>query len=262
MKNSRLQITALFLLIGTVSFLNSCTEESTDVKEVIVEKTVVETVVESVDSAAILESDPNVAILQEEVLGLNKKNQSEKQTIASLNSDVKKLNIENDSLRTSIHQKDNVIQNLAAPNQKKITTEELQIRALIQNLNNAWINLPASKNNDEFLTLFLPEFAVSMVSIGLDDEANVKMLYNEEFSQFLNDLRKKEGFTIQVGNVDYVFFDGRRDVYSIVYTAILRSYQNEVPVMDRSFSATVTVKRVDGNWKIGKYSWASMGHQL
>ncbi len=87
-------------------------------------------------------------------------------------------------------------------------------------------------------------------------------MHKEEFSEMLAEVGSKENFTIQIGNVDYVYFDGRKDIYSVVYTAILRSYENEVPVIDRSFVATVTVKRIDSKWKIGKYSWVSMGHSL
>ena len=87
-------------------------------------------------------------------------------------------------------------------------------------------------------------------------------MFKEEFTDMLNEVRKRNDFSIQIGNVDYVYFDGRKDIYSIVYTAILRSYQDEVPVVDRSFVATVTVKREDNKWKIGKYSWTSLGHDL
>lgn len=249
------------ILIGALVIsltISSCAGDEETVHEVIVEKTVIE----SVDSAAIIENDTTVAQLEGEVLGLTKQHNEEKQNVSHLNHQVKGLKTENDSLRTEINQKNRVIKNLATAKQKPITQEELQIRAVIQNLNTAWMELPGSKNNDAFLSLFLPNFAVSMVSIGLDDKAEVKMMIGDEFASFLDEVRKLKGFTLQIGNVDYVYFDGRNDVYSIVYTAILRSYKDEKPVMDRSFAATITLKRADNQWKIGKYSWASMGHKL
>ena len=90
----------------------------------------------------------------------------------------------------------------------------------------------------------------------------VKTMFKKEFNEMLNEVRKRKDFAVQIGNVDYVYFDGRKDIYSIVYTAIIRSYQDQIAVLDRSFVATVTVKRVEGKWKIGKYSWSSMGHEL
>jgi regulator of replication initiation timing len=237
---------------------SSCSEPKAETKEVIIEKTVVK----EVDSAAIANDNPEMAKLQEEVLGLNKETEAEKQTISNLNSEVKSLNQENDSLKTSINQKDNIIRKLAAPDAHKISNEELQIRSLMQYLNNAWVNLPGANNTDYFLDLFLPEFSVSMLSVGIDDKAVVRTMDKADFTGMLNDVRKRKNFSIQIGNVDYVYFDGRNNIYSIVYTAILRSYQDEVPVMDRSFVATVTVKKVDDKWKIGKYSWAAMGHEL
>ena len=245
-------------LILLTTLMVQCTEPPVTEKEVIVEKIVTE----SVDSAAIISEDTTVAYLEEEVLGLTQENEQEKHTVNSLHQKVKSLNHENDSLKTVVNQKEQVIKTLATKNQPKISHDELEIRGVIQELNNAWINLPGSKNTDDFLSLFLPDFGVSMVSVGIDDQASVKMLYKEEFDKLLNNVRKKEGLTIQIGNVDYLFFDGRNDIYSIVYTAILRSYQDEVANVDRSFSATVTLKKVDNQWKIGKYSWVSMGHKL
>ena len=235
-----------------------CSEPTVTEKEVVVEKIVTE----SVDSAAIINEDTTITYLEEEVLGLTKKNEEEQHTVNTLHHKVKELNEDNDSLKTVINQKDQVIKTLATSSQEKISQNELQIRGVVQNLNNAWVNLPGSKNTDEFLSLFLPDFGVSMVSIGIDDKASIKMLYKDEFTKLLNNVRKTEGLTIQIGNVDFLYFDGRNDVYSIVYKAVLRSYQDEVANMDRSFSATVTLKKVDGQFKIGKYSWVSMGHKL
>jgi len=245
-------------LITLTTLMVQCTDPTTTEKEVIVEKIVTE----SVDSAAIISEDTTIAYLEDEVLGLTQENQQEEHTINSLHSTIKGLNHDNDSLKTVINQKENAIKTLATSKQVKISHEELEVRGLIQELNNAWVNLPGSENTDDFMALFLPDFGVSMVSVGIDDEASVKMLYKDEFEKLLNTVRVKEGLTIQIGNVDYLFFDGRNDIYSIVYTAILRSYKDEVANVDRSFSATVTVKRVDNQWKIGKYSWVSMGHKL
>ena len=245
-------------LITLTTLMVQCTDPTTTEKEVIVEKIVTE----SVDSAAIISEDTTIAYLEDEVLGLTQENQQEEHTINSLHSTIKGLNHDNDSLKTVINQKENAIKTLATSKQVKISHEELEVRGLIQELNNAWVNLPGSENTDDFMALFLPDFGVSMVSVGIDDEASVKMLYKDEFEKLLNTVRVKEGLTIQIGNVDYLFFDGRNDIYSIVYTAILRSYKDEVANEDRSFSATVTVKRVDNQWKIGKYSWVSMGHKL
>lgn len=249
------------ILIGGAlftSFMYSCSEEPTEPKEIIVEKTVVQ----EVDSAEIASNNPEMEKLHQEVLGLSEENKQEKQEVSHLNSQIKELNKENDSLKTSINQKDKIIAKLAAPEQKHITDDELHIRSLIQYLNNAWVNLPGANSTDYFIDLFLPEFSVSMVSVGIDDKATVKTMFKEEFTDMLNQVRKRKNFSIQIGNVDYVYFNGRNDIYSIVYTAVLRSYQDEVPVADRNFVATVTVKRVDGKWKIGKYSWSSMGTEL
>lgn len=236
--------------------LTSCAEPET--KEVVIEKTVVQ----EVDSGKIANENPDIKQLQKEVLGLSEEAKAEKQTIKKLNKEVKDLQTKNDQLRSEINHKNRVISSLTTKNQKKISREELEIRSLMQDLNSAWMKLPGVENTDYFLDLFLPEFEVSMVSIGIDDKATVKTMRKEEFSGMLKEVSKKEDFTIQIGNVDYVYFDGRNEIYSVVYTAILRSYENEVPVVDRSFVATVTVKRVENQWKIGKYSWVSMGHSL
>lgn len=239
-------------------FMVQCSEPKATETVVVLE----EIVTESVDSAAIISEDTTISYLEEEVLGLTQKNEEEQHTVNTLHSQVKILNKNNDSLKTVINQKEQVIKTLASSHQEKISRDELEIRGVVQDLNNAWVNLPGSENTDEFLSLFLPDFGVSMVSIDIDDKASDKMLNQDEFTQLLDNVRKTDGLTIQIGNVDFLYFDGRNDVYSIVYKAVLRSYQDEVANMDRSFSATITLKRVDGQFKIGKYSWVSMGHKL
>lgn len=245
-------ITSFVLLFSLIA----CSEN--DPKKIVIEKTVIK----DVDSVAIVNENPEMAKLQKEVLGLSNETQVEKQTIVKLNTQVKTLRKDQDSLRTLLNQKDNVIKQLAVSKQHEISEDELQIRALVQYLNKAWMSLPGAGTSDYFLDLFSPEFTVSMLSIGMDDDGIVKTMNKDEFKKMLDGVRKRDDFTIQIGNVDYVYFNGRKDLYSIVYTAILRSYQNEVPVNDKSFVATVTVKRLDGKWKIGKYSWTSMGHDL
>lgn len=239
----------------TILIFNLCISSCNDhpePKEIIQEKEVMEEV----------QNDTAIHQLEEKILGLTQKNNSEKQTIKSLNSQVRLLHAENDDLKTTIHQKNAIISKLTTKDQPQIAGNELQIRLLIQNLNKAWVDLPRSESTDEFLALFLPQFAVSMVSIRLDDKAEVKTLDRNEFAALLEKVRKRDNLTIQIGNVNFVYFNGRNNLYSIVYTAILRSYEDEVASMDRSFVATITVKKHEGQWLIGKYSWAAMHQDL
>lgn len=256
MSYSKFDLSIVASVVFASVLISSCASDSEN--EIIIEKTVVQ----NVDSAAIMEGDTTVSYLEDEVLGLTQQNEEEKQTIKGLNQKIQKLNSENDNLKTSINQKNKVIEGLANEKQKPIGNDELHARALVQSLNEAWVALPGAKNTDAFMTLFLPEFAVSMVSVGIDDKADVQMLYKDDFIQLLNRVRTRENLALQIGNVDFVYFDGRNDIYSIVYTAILRSYVDDVATVDRSFVATVTVKKLDGEFKIGKLSWASMGHDL
>jgi len=163
--------TLSLVFIGSVTI--SCTDDANPVTEVVVEKTVIQ----NVDSAKIISSDTTVTFLESEVLGLTDENKKEKQLVSFLNGQVKSLNKENDSLRTDINQKKQAIKGLANAKQKPISHEELGARALIQDLNTAWVSLPGAENTDAFMSLFLPDFAVSMVSVGIDDQAEVKMLY-------------------------------------------------------------------------------------
>lgn len=235
-----------------------CEESTPEVEEVIVEKVVVE----NVDSAEIIANDTAYVQMESELEGLTEENKKERQTVSYLNKQVNSQQAENDSLMTVIHHKDNVISNLAASNQEKISDIELHARAFVQNVNMAWKNLPGAPNNDEMLQYYLPNYGVSMVSVGLTEKAEVGMMYPEEFVKKLNGIRKTDGLTIQIGNVNFLYFDGEDDVYTIVYKAIFRVYQDDVPTSDRAIVATITAKKVDGEFKIGKYSWVSMGHHI
>ena len=235
-----------------------CEESTPEVEEVIVEKVVVE----NVDSAEIIANDTSYIHMESELEGLSEENKKERQTISYLNKQVNSQQVENDSLMTVIHHKDDVISKLAVSKQEHISDIELHARAFVQNVNMAWKNLPGSSSNDEMLQYYLPSYGVSMVSVGLDEKAEVGMMYPEEFAKKLNGIRKKDGLSIQIGNVNFLYFDGTDNVYTIVYKAIFRVYENDVPKSDRAIVATITAKRVDGEFKIGKYSWVSMGHHI
>jgi len=94
-----------------------------------------------------------------------------------------------------------------------------------------------------------------MTSIGVDDKADVRMMIPNEFEEYANKIRKLKNTSLLVGNVNYIYTQGRDYIYSIVYTAILRIYQDDVATEDKSIVSTVTVKKEKGQWKIGKYSW-------
>lgn len=250
---SRLRVFSFFF----IALFSSCNEEQ-EPNTIVVEKTIVE----SVDSAAIVKNDTVVAHMENDILGLASSNSENKKEISELHKEVKVLKTENDSLKTLVHLKNDVIAKLITPKQVTISKNELEIRALVQNLNTAWGKLIGAENSDAITSLFLPNYAVSMTSIGIDDKGDVRMMLPEEFVQYANKIRKLENTSLLVGNVNYIYFEGREDVYSIVYSAVLRIYKDNVAIEDKSMVATLTVKKVDNQWKIGKYSWVTMGNEL
>lgn len=247
-----------FALI-TLFILNSCQTETPPVAEKEIE-TITE--IQEVDSSEIVEEDSSFIALQEEVLGLSDENKADEKQIDELHADIKYLQTENDSLKTSLNQKNKVISTLLNEKNHPISQNEMEIRGLIQNLNKGWSTLIGAKDNTALTSLFLPSYAVSMVSVDMKDQAQVKMMLPDEFEQFANSIRKLKDVSMILGNVDYIYFDGREDVYSIVYNAVIRIYRDGKASEDRKMVATVTVKRSEGEWKIGKYSWVTLGTPL
>ena len=248
-----LKIAIMVVLITTIS---SCNE--TDPETVIVEKTVVE----SVDSSAIRNDDPEKAEMENDILGLASKSEQEEKEIKELHKEIKALKTENDELKTRNNYQADVINVLATEKNPAISDDELNVRALVQSLNNAWGHIIGADDISELTNLFLPSYAVSMTSIGIDDKADVRMMTPNEFEDYANSIRKLKNTSLLVGNVNFVYFQGREGVYSIVYSAVLRIYKDDVATEDKSIISTVTVKQVDGQWKIGKYTWVSLGDEV
>jgi len=242
--------------ILAITLFYGCSEPKTE--EIIIEKTVVE----SVDSAAIRNNDPSKIEMEDDILGLASKNEQEEVEIKNLHKEIKKLKTENDDLKTRNNLQADVIGTLASEDSKPIPNDELQVRGVIQKLNDAWGSIIGAKNINSITNLFLPNYAVSMTSIGIDDKADVRMMLPEEFEQYANKIRKLKNTSLLVGNVNYIYAQGRDDIYSVVYTAVLRVYKDDVATEDKSIVATVTAKKVDGQWKIGKYSWTSLGNEI
>lgn len=244
------------LTIAVIATISSCNE--TESETVVVEKTVVE----SVDSSAIRNEDPKKAEMENDILGLASKSEKEEKEIKELHKEVKDLKTENDDLKTRNNHQADVINVLAKENNPAISDDELNVRALVQNLNEAWGHIIGADDISELTNLFLPSYAVSMTAIGMDDKADVRMMMPEEFEKYANSIRKLSNTSLLVGNVNFIYFQGREGVYSIVYSAVLRIYKDDVATEDKSIVSTVTVKKVDGQWKIGKYSWVSLGDEV
>ena len=242
--------------ILAITLFYGCGEPKTE--EIIIEKTVIE----SVDSTAIRNSDPSKTQMEDDILGLASKNKQEEVEIKNLHKEIKKLKTENDDLKTRNNLQADVIGTLANEDSQPIPNDELQVRGLIQNLNEAWGSIIGAKDISSITNLFLPNYAVSMTAIGIDDKADVRMMLPEEFEQYANKIRKLKNTSLLVGNVNYIYAQGRDDIYSVVYTAVLRVYKDDVATEDKSIVATVTAKKIDGQWKIGKYSWVSLGNEI
>jgi len=253
----KFSLKSLVLFFIFISFFSSCNDEKKP-ETIIVEKTIIE----SVDSSAIRDDDPEKAEMESDILGLASKSEKEEKEIKELHKEIKDLKTENDDLKTRNNHQADVINVLATEKNPTISDDELNIRSLIQNLNNAWSNIIGAEDISELTNLFLPSYAVSMTSIGMDDKAAVRMMMPDEFEKYANSVRKLSNTSLLVGNVNFVYFQRRDGVYSIVYSAVLRIYKDDVATEDKSIVSTVTVKKLDNQWKIGKYSWVSLGDEI
>ena len=138
-----------------------------------------------------------------------------------------------------------------------LTKSEVAIQKMVYAMHDSWKQLPETKDENEVLKFFHPQFAVSRISIESDNSARLERYSHEDFKHFIQDeIIKKKGVAYEFGNVDFLDIEIRNEKYfNVAYKCIVRTYQNDRVFETSSLLVNITGKNDGGKWGIASYSW-------
>jgi hypothetical protein len=166
-----------------------------------------------------------------------------------------------DSLQTLVHDMQQEITELKgdAPVYKASQADEAAIENLVNNLHQGWSSMFKSKNTDDVLQYFLPEYTASAVRIDSENVPRVRRKNDHNFEQWLNELITANDVSLSFGETRFLYTEVRGDVFVTSYRTTLRVYEGNQQKFTNSLVVQLAGERKDG-WKAGHYNWVSFNY--
>jgi len=171
------------------------------------------------------------------------------------------LQSENDSLNSELNQLLDEKKKLAIPEQEPqrvLNSSEKGIRGMVHDMNASWRNISKTRKPKNILKYFLPKFIVHRIAIETDNEATVAIYTNEDFAEYIREVARKKGFTLEYGDVKFYDIEIKNDIYfKVAYKCDLRIYKGDKLESKNSMLITIAGKHIEDQWKIASYSEVS-----
>ena len=171
------------------------------------------------------------------------------------------LQNENDSLRYEIDQLNEEKKILNKPTEADevvISDSEKGIRGLVHDMNASWRTISKTKKPKNILKYFLPKFIVHRIAIETDNEATVAIYTNDDFAEYIREVARHKGHTLEYGDVKFYDIEIKNDVYfKVAYKCELRIYDGDKLESKNSMLITIAGKHIEDQWKIASYSEVS-----
>ena len=167
-----------------------------------------------------------------------------------------------DSLQTLVHHMQQEIAGLKgeAPAYKATTADEKAIESLVNNLHQGWSSMFKSKNSNDVLQYFLPEYTASAVRIDTDNVPRVRRKNDQNFEQWLNELIGANDVSLSFGETKFLYTEVKGDVFVTSYRTTLRVYEANKERYTSSLVVQLSGERKEDGWKAGQYNWVSFNY--
>lgn len=166
-----------------------------------------------------------------------------------------------DSLQTLVHDMEQEIMELQgnAPVYNASDAEEEAIETLVHNLHDGWTAMFETKNTNELLKYFLPEYTASAVRINVENIPQVRRKNDSNFEEWLNDLLAANDISLSFGETKFLYSEVRGEHFVTTYRTTLRLYENNQQIHNNSLVVQMAGER-DSDWKVGHYNWVSFNY--
>jgi len=173
-------------------------------------------------------------------------------------SKIHTMQFEIDSLNGVIYQLINGKNIKTVGNTKEVT----EIHKMIDAMHNSWEELYSTKDPDEILQYFLPNFITNKVFISSENQGRIESHTNADFKKFLKESIKTKGLSYKFGNIRFLDTEIKDNKYfTVTYKSNLRIYEKAEFVKTNSILVTVTGRFENKEWRIGNYSWVSFQYK-
>ena len=166
-----------------------------------------------------------------------------------------------DSLQTLVHGMQQEIGELKGntPVNNASQADEEAIENLVHNLHQGWSSMFKTKDTNDVLKHFLPQYTASAVRIDSDNVPRVRRKNDHNFEQWLNELIAANDVSLSFGETRFLYTEARGDVFVTSYRTTLRVYENNQEKYTNSLVVQLAGERKDG-WKAGHYNWVSFNY--
>ncbi len=168
-----------------------------------------------------------------------------------------------DSLQTIIHDMQEEILKLqgeAKPVYNASDADEQAIEDLVGTLHRGWTSMFKTKDKQDVLKYFLPEYTASAVRINHENLPQVRRRNDTNFDQWLDQLLAVEGISLSFGETKFLYSEVKGDVFVTSYRTTLRVYENNRLRHTSSLVTQLAGERSEGNWKVGHYNWVAFNY--
>ena len=170
---------------------------------------------------------------------------------------------QSDSLQTLVHSLEQEVQKLRgdAPVYNASEADEEAIEALVAELHKGWTNMFQTDDKKDLLKHFMPKYTASAIRINTENVPSVRRRNNSNFEEFLDQLVATNNISLSFGETQFLYTEVKGDIFVTNYRTRLRVYQDNQQRHTSSLVTQLSGQRVNGEWKVGDYHWATFNYQ-
>ena len=142
----------------------------------------------------------------------------------------------------------------------KASNQDIEaIEAMVNSLHNGWTTMAKTKDKNELLKYFLPQYTTSAVRINLENKPSVKRKSDVDFEAQLDELILENDLSITFGDTKFLYIEVKDKFFVTSYKTVIRVYQNNKQLYTSSLISQLAGENKEG-WKVGSYTWVNFNY--
>lgn len=175
--------------------------------------------------------------------------------------ETKKVTKEADSLKTLLYELQTQVRKLSGEAKKAVVSpQEKAVHHLVLSVHKGWEAMFKTKDTNELLKYFLPEYTTSALRINTENIPSVQRSNDTNFEDHLKNLIAAGNISITFGQTQFLYTEVRDNIFVTSYRTRLRVYQDNKEVYTSSLVTLIAGANKNG-WKVGNYSWVNLNYE-